>query len=250
MKRTITFAVLLVVVSTAGCLAVSAPGDTETDGVAITEETVTNKSTLIGAHTETLRDTSFTTIETTRVVGEDYQLELSRTWQLDTTSSVRGLMSQNLSVSGDPPDRFVNIREFIAYRDGETAYRRVHSGQGPDYRAVDLLDTQVTVNPAMKRPTLSQLRLDNTTAETATRDGEQFYRIDAELPDTEIATNRSAELLVTTEGVVEVIEIRQQRQGPQGQFTVIMRAEITNIGETTVEQPDWYETAVEETDEE
>jgi hypothetical protein len=256
MKRISTLAVVLVVVLTAGCLAVEAPGDTDTNAVSgvdsrtITEQSVTNTSVLVGAHTAALRENSFTTTQTRTIVGEEYRVVLNQTWKINSESSIRGLLNRTVSVSGDPPDGF-NIPEFVEYRDGSTAYRYLHSGDKPEYREIGLLNTSVNLNPAMQRPLLSvSSDFTNASVETVTRDGTQLYRISTSLPDTEIQTNRSIELLVSQNGVVRQVETQREITGAGGERLFTTRAEISDIGETVVEQPDWYESAVEETEDE
>lgn len=256
MNRQVAAGVLVALLCvTAGCLAVGPPTSEENDApdidndYTITDETVTDTSTLIGAHTQTLRQHAFTVNVTVTAIGADYRAVGNRTVRFDPSPPVRGFLYENVSVSGDPPDQLRQGVERMLYREGETTYEHILRGDGPTFRRIGLLNTTLKGNVATQRRTLASLEtLDNATVETVTRDGEQLYKLTQSLPDTQIATNRSVELLVSENGVIREMEWRTVQSGPNGEMRIVRRIEITNVGETTVERPDWYDEAVGETE--
>ena len=78
--------------------------------------------------------------------------------------------------------------------------------------------------------------------ETVTIDGERHYRIHAHLNDSQFRENAVLNLTVTSDGLVRELTFRRIVTLRNTQ-RLTTHVRVSRVGETTVERPDWYETA-------
>lgn len=233
----------------AGCAGVAGP---ETTPPGVSADNVTDTTPLVEAHTETLLSKSFTVHTTTvqQPVDGNYSIRTNRTWKIAPGDQLRGLLTVTLSTTGDAPARVTGQPDgFVSYREGNVTYRRIQNGSQVEYERRALLNTSVRLNPALQRRLVSRLSKRNTsTVRPVTQDGRQYYNITATLNDSQLVQNASIQVLVTPDGVVRRIHYSQVINFVSGKRLIEQTVRITNIGNTTVERPDWYTEAVEETD--
>lgn len=232
----------------AGCVAPtsqSAPPPGLDDGA------VTDANALVRAHTAALESRSFTvrSTTTTRPTDADYRVVLNRTWRVDPTGTIRGSVVSTSGTVGDAPARYARQPdERASWREGTTTYRRVTADGDATYRRVDLFNSSVKLSAAIQRGTLYRLNTrTETTVTPVSRDGSRRYRIEAKLNDTAVTTNASMTLLVDTDGVVRTIRTNRTVQYRSGPRVVTRTVRIEGVGNTTVDRPDWYPTAVDAT---
>jgi hypothetical protein len=231
----------------AGCVAPTS----QSPPPGLDDDAVTDANALVRAHTTALESRSFTVHATTTVrpTDADYRVVTNRTWRVDPTGTLRGSVVGTSNVVGDVPERHANRPdERASWRDGTTTYRRVEADGNATYRRVGLFNSSVKLSAAIQRQTL--YRLNTRTEATVTpvlRDGVRRYRIDAQLNDTAVTTNASMTLVVETNGVVRTMRTTRTIRYRSGNRVVTRTARIGDVGNTTVERPDWYPAAVEAT---
>jgi hypothetical protein len=248
-RRGVAALALCLLVVGAGCGGLADRGGTAPPG--LSADGVTDATALVGAHTAALSSTSFTvrTSTTTRPVDGEYTATTNRTWRVAPGDTVRGLVTSTTSFTGDVPERVARRPDALAaYREGTVTYRRVRDDGETSYRRVDLLNTSVRLNPALQRRPIARLddRVD-ATVEPVTREGRRRYRVTARLNDTQISTNATLRLLVTPAGVVRDLRSTRTVEYRSGRRIVTRTVRVTDVGETTVERPDWFAAAVEAT---
>jgi hypothetical protein len=122
------------------------------------------------------------------------------------------------------------------------------SGQRVTFVQPTLVNSTLRLGPALHRRPIAAVgdaNATDVTVERVTHDGESRYLISAALPGDRFRSNHSIELLVTPDGLVTEIHQRYESSftGSVVERTVRFRA----VGETTVDQPDWYDEAREAT---
>ena len=247
MKRSAQLAAVCVVclLLAAGC---TAPTNIPQSSVELTANDVTDTNALIQAHTETLRSQPFTVRSTTTIrdSNNSFTATINRTWNVDPQRPVRALATRTPTATGDAPARYQQAPERIsAWRHGNETTVRVESGTETQVRGVTLLNTSVRLNRALHRQHLYRYSTrQNTTVETLTRNGTQFYRVQADLNDTHVASNASMTLLVNQKGYVQQIKTRQTVKYRSGPRVITETVRFSRIGNTSVEPPSWVETGV------
>lgn len=230
----------------------------------VTADGVVDATALVQAHVRALTERSFTV--TRRVRGVDTATnettrELTATWRIDTRDGFRGTYESRWATV---PQSLVGDRRPPAavstYRADETVARRIVTDAGDAGDADDagdagdtgdenvtfdrppLTDTVLRLTPALHRAPIAALGdAEEVTVQSVTRDGTQRYRIAARLPENRIRSNRTVELLVTSEG--RVTDIRHQFVRDATGSVVTRTIRFRAVGETRVERPAWYETA-------
>ncbi|AZH23877.1 DUF7537 family lipoprotein [Haloplanus aerogenes] len=247
-RRRVAAVVVGLLLVGAGCVA---PTSQSAPPPGLDDDAVTDANALVRAHTTALESQSFTIHATTtsRPTDADYRVVTNRTWRVDPTGTIRGSVVSTSNAVGDAPARYARRPdERASWREGTTTYRRVDADGNATYRRVDLFNSSVKLSAAIQRQTL--YRLNTRTAATVTpvlRDGARRYRIDAELNDTAVTTNASMTLLVDTNGIVRTMRTTRTVRYRSGTRVVTRTVRIEDVGNTTVERPDWYPAAVEAT---
>lgn len=223
----------------AGCTA--SPESSTPPG--ISEEGVTDVSALVEAHTEVLQSTSFTVQSSRTMQSEDPEFEATTnsTWSIDGTETLRGSVISNTSVTGEAPDQYLQAPDRTStWRNGKTTVERTETNGNISDRRVDFLNTSVKQNQALHRKTIYELSTrSNATVERVSREGTEWYRVDAELNDTTITSNATMTLLVDPNGTVREVRTAKTVRYRSGPRRIIQRVQISDIGTTTVERPAW-----------
>lgn len=247
MKRSIQLVTVCVVclLLIAGC---TAPTNSSQSSPELTADDVTDTSTLTQAHTATLRSQPFTVRSTTTIrdANNTFTATVNRSWHVDPRRPVRALATENTTATGDAPRSYRQAPERIsAWRHGNETTVRVESGTEVQIRQVQLLNTSVRLNRALHRQLIYRYSTrQNTTVESFTRDGTQFYRVTADLNDTHVASNASMTLLVNQQGYVQQIKTKQTVAYRSGPRVITERVRFSRTGDTSVEPPPWVEAGV------
>lgn len=244
-RHVVALVAVAVLVAGTGCSALSG-GQSPPPG--LSEDGVTSTAALIEAHTEALRNQSFTVRMTTtiRPVNGEYEVTSNSTQRVDPTGTFRGYVERERRATGDAPKRYDRSPdEIAAWREGSVTYRRTVINGTPTYRRVGLLNSSVKLSDALGRQIV--LALDdrtNATVETFSDGDSRRHSVSAGLNDTGYSTNRTIELLVAPNGVIREIRVEQTYQYQSGTRRVTRTIRFLNVGSTTVERPDWYSDAV------
>jgi hypothetical protein len=207
----------------------------------LTAGDVTNTNTVIQTHTATLRSQPFTVHSTTTVRNETFQATTNQTWTVDPTPPIRAFAVRTSEATGSTPAGSKQAPSRVtAWRHGNETTVRVDTGTDAHIREVALLNSSVRLNRALHRQLLYRYSTrQNATVETLTRNGTQFYRIEATLNDTHVTSNASMTLLVNGAGYVQRIETRQTVAYRSGPRVVTETVQFNRVGTTTVEAPSW-----------
>ena len=245
MKRVTQFAAVCVVclLLTAGC---TAPTNVPPSSPELTADDVTDTSALIQGHTDTLRSQPFTVRSTTTIrdTNNTFTATINRSWRVDPRQSVRALAIRTPTATGDAPRSYQQAPERIsAWRHGNETTVRIESDTGVQVRQVQLLNTSVRLNRVLHRQLIYRYSTrQNTTVETLTRNGTQFYRVMANLNDTHVSSNASMTLLVNQRGYVQQIKTRQTVAYRSGPRVITETVRFSRVGNTRVKPPSWVET--------
>jgi hypothetical protein len=227
---------------TAGC-AGTLTADSDSNAAELTADDVTDTSVLIKAHTDTLRANSFTVHATTTTQDQNrtFRMRTERIWRVDPRPPVQAWTTRQSTITGNAPERYEQAPEAIsAWRQGNTTTVRVQSGDETRTRNADLLNTSVRLNRALHRQLLLRVsERQNTTVEAVRRNGTRLYRVHADLNDTHVTSNASLTLFVNPRGYVRRIETTQTVDYRSGPRIVTRTVRFTQVGETTVESPEW-----------
>lgn len=226
----------------AGCAAPGSSGPPP----GLSASNVTDANALVEAHTNTLKTQSFT-VETTRTVTDpngERNARINGTYRFEPSGTVEGRIVTTTQLGTDPPQPYDQIaQERDAYRRGNVTYVRSVRGDNVTYQRTGLFNSSVTLGRALQRRTINLLNdRQNATVEPVTVDGEQRYRIHAHLNDSRFRENAVVNLTVTSDGLVRELTFRRTVALRNTQ-RLTTHVRVSRVGETTVERPDWYETA-------
>jgi|AntRauMinimDraft_4_1070384.scaffolds.fasta_scaffold01674_3 hypothetical protein len=249
MRRHRLFAVVAVcLLALGGCTATT----NSTAPPGLSETGVTDVSALVEAHTEALQSTSFTvrSNRTMRSVDPAFTVSTIQTWNINTSSPIRGSVVSSTTASGEVPDRYLQAPDrTVTWRNGRTTVERVETNGTVSQRRLDFLNTSIRPNQALHRRMIAELTTrSNATVERVSRDGTEWYRVSASLTDTGVTTNASMTLLVTPAGIVREIRSTRTVRYRSGPRRITHRVRIGDIGTTNTDPPRWAVEAFTETE--
>lgn len=239
----------------------------ETVAPGVTTDGVSNLSVLADAHAAHLQNTSYTITSSFadhREDGRIYSLtaktllfENERHWHQRMTAAGE----KEVLTGGNPTGRSES------YADGDRVYTRQHGfGDNSSYGTITYRNGD-TVAPATVAPTggfqwpVRQAFSNVTTTVVGSHEanGTTVYQVTGTAETTSFngrnVTDYAASALVTEHGFVQRITITYHgdldsltHPGEEPTGTSTRRWQWTDVGETTVEQPDWYATALNRTE--
>jgi hypothetical protein len=241
-RRALTAVCVVCLLLIAGC---AAPTNAPQSATAVTASDMRDASAVIQAHTTTLQSQPFTARSTTTVrdANSTFHVTINQTWKVDPRRPVRALAVRTSTATDSAPARYRQSPDRVtAWRHGNDTTVRVESGNETEIRQVGLLNSSVRLNRALHRQLLYKYSTRrNATVETLSRNGTNFYRVQASLNDTHIASNASMTLLVNQAGYVTQIETRQTVAYRSGPRVITRTVRFDRIGTTTVRSPSWAE---------
>lgn len=248
-RRALPTVAVVLLVATAGC---GLPGDSSPSPPGVDDGNVTDASELVRSHTDELRAGSFTVhAKTTRELpNADYRIVSEFTYHVDTGEPFRARLDVQRSARGDPPDDATPVPDMEMWRAGETTYVRTSTANGTRYRSVDLINSSLTMNDVTNRQLVARLNnRENATVTSVTRDGETHTRVSATVDPSGLVQESNITLIATSSGLVQrITATRVVRFPSSGEQTVTSDVRFRDVGNTTVERPDWYDEAVNATE--
>lgn len=240
MRRHRLLAVVVVcLLALGGCTATT--GSTAPPG--LSETGVTDVSALVDAHTQALQSTSVTVRSTRTMRSTDpaFTVTTNRTWKMETGDPIRGSAVSSTTATGAAPDRYLQAPDRTStWRNGRTTVEQVETNGSVSRRQLDFLNTSVQPSQVLHRRTISELnRRSNATVERVSRDGKEWYRVDAAVNDTGVTTNATLTLLVDPAGIVREIRSTKTVRYRSGPRRITQRVRISDVGTTTVDRPTW-----------
>lgn len=205
------------------------------------ESGVTDAAAAKSAHTDgILSYDSFTFGLTADIGTPNRTVQVDVSWRIDKAND-RALLRRS---SGDAGE--------VQYYENDTVYVRTDlpdsdkTFYNSTRRSLQFEDVTGShfVGPLLKNVTYGS-------ATTVERNGEQLARYESEgltgrtsfLRDPANVTSFSAELLVDTDGVIRRVQYQATIDRPGGERTLDVSIEVTGLGATTVDRPDWFDRA-------
>lgn len=203
-------------------------------------ETFTNRLTIsIDTENGSLVLNTTTRVDLARNVGLENNRLLFEEFILDSTVYTTG-------TSSFARDSFEsNDTEFTEYSKGSEPY---DSNDPEPVNATESMQLDIIVD-AVDGATWTQVGLEQYDGVSVTRyeakgvDSFRDLRDDIDPAANNTITNAEAVLLIDQNGIVRFIEITFEVDGDDGAGKLVYRSEITDIGSTTVSEPDWLDKA-------
>jgi hypothetical protein len=254
MKRIALLAVLCLSVSISGCSMVAPDGESEPEPVApgLSETGIEDSDALTDAHGDFLENTSFTVITTETVAHENGTVLEERRSRTAVESGFSAYEAERYASTGNESRPDVAL-----YFDGETGWS---ARQTDDGRVVESFSAESPLSEYVTRSTQTDsLRpvLDSftTTVSGGTElNGKTLYYVQSTDfhnrygylgPRQHVSKLQYAEFSGSVDSEGFVHEYRLIQRGPGNEIgetlTVERRVRYTDVGETTVERPEWAE---------
>lgn len=233
--------------------AASEPGSVTTESArlapGLTADGLADPLELVNAHTAVLRSEPFTVRYELRRNGDDHDVTRTLSSRTDLNGTVRANAVQWVNTTGSAPSFYENRSGRTAiWRDGGTVFHRTVENGSATYDRVLAMNASLSPNLLTQRRDLAQYlsSAEPRTVSEVTRGGETYYRVEGSFQEPYRNGPTNVTAYVAPSGLVAELVVEEagaERVGPS-----VLRVTYEGVGETSVERPEWVETAEAATD--